>query len=124
MDYYRIIPFCGDEKYIPITNNWWGKEGEKGMIRSRELYWDHPLKVSLQEGLNDDFTLLPCWVVGRLRRSKYKQKPKSLKGKSSDDVINVKPNLRFALIRLRIQRVCAISRVVPLYLVTARSMKI
>merc|ERR1719242_1724854 len=93
-EYYRILEYHTDERDIPINANWWGSTEEK-MQRSKELYWKHPLKVSLQEQLTDDFTMLPCWFHGKLSSSAYSDT-------ATDE--KVYPNLRFALIRLRIER--------------------
>merc|ERR1719242_592422 len=70
-DYYSMLEYHTNQKDIPINECWWGKEGDASLERSKDLYWDNPLKVSLQEQLTHDFTLLPCWVVGRLASSKY-----------------------------------------------------
>ena len=101
-DYYHVLEFHTDEANVPIRNDWWGAKGETGTERQMELYWYNPLQVSLQEQLTNDFELLPCWVVGRLSASKYKEKT----GDNKDEMKT--PNLRFALIRMRIQRVWSV----------------
>jgi len=119
-DYYRILDYDDEtERRIPIEENWWGEEGDQTLKRNKELYYDQPIKVSLQEVLTHEVDLLPCWVVARTRHSKY--------AVNQSTVVQEWPNLRFALIRLRIQRnpIYFITNVLfPLFVIVACSFSI
>mmetsp|Transcript_31274 Transcript_31274/g.50273 ORF Transcript_31274/g.50273 Transcript_31274/m.50273 type:complete len:460 (+) Transcript_31274:278-1657(+) len=89
VDYYRILDY-ELEKEIPLEQNWWGDRGERSCERNLESFHSKPLKVSLKESLLNEVKLYPSWVDFRV--------PKSTNAKVKA------PNLRFAMISLRIKR--------------------